>query len=88
MAETSTWSHRSNARSVTAEDGVKDDTNTEVAEDEQDLLVAFDDEPFTARQRAKAEAAWQEYLRGDSTPLEEVRRQLRDEAEAQRSSVG
>lgn len=45
-------------------------TDTAVEDDEQDLLVPFDDEPFTARQRAKAEAAWQEYLRGDSSLTE------------------
>lgn len=72
------------------EQGERVENTTDIAAeaDEKESLVPFDDEPFTARQRAKAEAAWQEYFRGDSTPLEEVRRQLRDEAETQQSSGG
>lgn len=36
----------------------------------------FDDEPFTAEDRAAADAGWREYGRGESSSLDEVRRRL------------
>jgi hypothetical protein len=41
----------------------------------------YDDEPYTDAQRAVAEKGWQEYLRGDTVPWEEVRRELMEEGE-------
>lgn len=36
----------------------------------------WDDEPYTDEDRAAAEEGWQAYLRGESSPWEEVRREL------------
>lgn len=42
----------------------------------------LDDEPFTPEDREAADAGWSEYLRGESSPLDAVRRRLLDEAES------
>lgn len=47
----------------------------------------LDDEPFTERRRQRAEAAWQEYLRGEARPLAEVRRGLLRGRGDERSAV-
>lgn len=39
------------------------------------------DEPYTDEERAASEAGWQDYLRGDSMPLEEYLRALADDRE-------
>jgi hypothetical protein len=36
----------------------------------------IDDEPFSVRQQARAEEAWQEYRRGQASTLEDVRREM------------
>ena len=46
-----------------------------------------DDEPFPERQRLAAEAAWQEYLRGEATPVDEIRRELLGDVKVGRSSA-
>ena len=38
-----------------------------------------DDEPLTAEEAEGAEEAWQEYLRGEARPWEEVRKELGNE---------
>ena len=38
-----------------------------------------DDEPTTPQEDAEAEEAWQEYLRGEARPWEEVRKELTGE---------
>lgn len=43
----------------------------------------LDDEPFTPEDRAAAEAGWMEYLHGESSPLDEVRRRLLGETETE-----
>ncbi len=48
----------------------------------------IDEEPFTAEDRAAADAGWREYERGESSPLEEVRRRLLGDASSgHRSAV-
>jgi hypothetical protein len=39
-------------------------------------IAPIDDEPSTPKEDAGAEEAWQEYLRGEARPWEEVRREL------------
>ncbi|MBA2595610.1 MAG: hypothetical protein H0V00_03185 [Chloroflexia bacterium] len=47
----------------------------------------LDDEPFTDEERASAQAGWAAYLRGESTPWEDVRHALLDEADAAKIST-
>lgn len=50
--------------------------------------VPSDDEPLTPEDEAAAEAGWQEYLRGESSSLEEVRQRLLDEPPRGRRATG
>ncbi|HLF03723.1 MAG TPA: hypothetical protein VI855_00675 [Dehalococcoidia bacterium] len=46
----------------------------------QALMAApYDDEPTTPEEDKGAEEAWQEYLRGEARPWEEVRKELEKE---------
>ena len=47
----------------------------------------FDDEPFTAEDRAAADEGWREYQRGESSSLDEVRRRLLGDADAKRCAA-
>jgi hypothetical protein len=46
-----------------------------------------DDEPLTPEDEAAAETGWQEYLRGESSPLDEVRQRLLGEGPGKRRAA-
>ena len=65
-----------------------------MADDERDdpFLAALDaapidDEPFTAEDRAAADAGWSEYRRGEASPLADVRRRLLSGSEADKQAA-
>ena len=43
------------------------------------MAVPYDDEPTTPGENKGAEEAWQEYLRGEARPWEDVRNELEKE---------
>ena len=43
------------------------------------MEAPYDDEPMTAEEAEGADEAWQEYLRGEARPWEEVRKELLSE---------
>jgi hypothetical protein len=43
------------------------------------MEAPYDDESMTAEEAEGADEAWQEYLRGEARPLEEVRKELGNE---------
>lgn len=47
-----------------------------------------DDEPLTLEDEAAADAGWQEYLRGESSSLEEVRQRLLGDVSGRRRAAG
>jgi hypothetical protein len=54
-----------------------------VAVETDPLLAALaaaeeDDEPYTEEERAAAQAGWEEYLRGETRPWEDVKREVLD----------